>query len=498
MESRFTVLVRVRPLIREDVDSSAKAAAKGTAVCTKCHEDGQRLYLVKPLYDDREFAFDTVLSPEAGQQEAHEKAAQGIVKEVLQGYNGTIMAYGQTGSGKTYTVLGSRRALESGKVEEAGVASRAVTQLFDYIEANIEEAQFQVSVSFIQIYMETLSDLLTSTQPAGGLQIREDPKNGVFINGLTQVLIRTPQELQALIRDAAKLRSVGATAMNKNSSRSHAILQVFLEQRWLEGSEEEEEIRKRRVKRGLLTIVDLAGSERLSKSGSEGTRLSEAKNINKSIAALGNCISALAANGAGSPVHVPFRDSKLTRLLTDSLGGNSKTCIYACVGPSLANYDETYSTLLFATRAMKVRTFVRLNDKVDYRMGVWNEAGLVERNALLETEISTIRQEAESLRSQLARGSPSPSPAVSQVLDPSQNLSTITGFSQELGEEKAEARERELVSKFSHIIQHLQAELARKNVELELLRTGSQSPIQDPGETTLPVRSHRWRTANRR
>jgi hypothetical protein len=284
--------------------------------------------------------------------------------------------------------------------------------------------------------------------------------------------------------------------MNKNSSRSHAILQVFVEQRWLEGDEEEEEVRKRRVKRGLLTIVDLAGSERLSKSGSEGARLSEAKNINKSIAALGNCISALAANGSGS--HVPFRDSKLTRLLTDSLGGNSKTCIYACVGPSLANYDETYSTLLFATRAMKIRTFVRLNDKVDYRMGTWNEPGLVERNALLETEISTIRQEAESLRSQLAQRSPSPSPAVSQVLDPSQNLSTITGFSQELGEEKAEARERELVSKFSHIIQHLQAELARKNVELELLKIGRLSPIQDPGETTLPVRSHRWRNTSRR
>ena len=495
MESRFNVLVRVRPLIREDMDIQAKTSSKASAICTKCHEDGQHLYLVKPLYDDREFAFDTVLSPEASQQFAYEKAAEGIVKEVLQGYNGTIMAYGQTGSGKTYTVLGSRRALESGSSEEVGVTSRAVTQLFDFIEANIDEAQFQVHVSFLQIYMETLSDLLSSSHPTGGLQIREDPKTGIFITGLTQAIIRTPQELHTLIRDAARLRSSGATGMNKHSSRSHAIIQVVVEQRWLEGSEDEE-CRKRRMKKGQLTIVDLAGSERLSKSGSEGTRLTEAKNINKSIAALGNCISALASNASGSTAHVPFRDSKLTRLLTDSLGGNSKTCIYACVGPSLINFDETYSTLLFATRAMKIRTFVRINDKVDYRADTWASASLVERNAVLESQISSIRQEAESLRSQLAQRTPSP--AVSQVFDASQNLSTITGFSQELGEDKNDARERELVSKFSHIIQHLQAELARKNIELEVLRGGRNSPLLDVAENTIPVRSQRWRSAGRR
>jgi hypothetical protein len=157
--------------------------------------------------------------------------------------------------------------------------------------------------------------------------------------------------------------------MNKNSSRSHAVLQVFVEQRWTDEEEEKGKkgaVKKRHHRKALLTIVDLAGSERLSKTGSEGMRLQEAKNINKSIAALSNCISVLASEKSLN--HVPFRDSKLTRLLTDSLGGNSKTTICACIGPSLDNYEESYSTLLFATRAMSVRTYVKMNEKVEYKV----------------------------------------------------------------------------------------------------------------------------------
>lgn len=476
MESRFSVLVRVRPLIREDVEvgTQTRASAKSATICAKCHEDEQRLFLVKPHYDDREFTFDTVLSPGASQAQAYAKAAEGIVSEVTNGYNGTIMAYGQTGSGKTFTVFGSRRAIEhTGRTlhEEAGVVHRAVDQIFEFIKSNIEEAQFQIKVSFLQIYMETISDLLADNSPPTGLQIREDPKSGIFISGLTQLPIRSSSELLSLIHEAARLRSSGPTAMNKTSSRSHAILQILLEQRWIE-SDRSEDSKRRRVKKGLLTFVDLAGSERLSKSGSEGVRLSEAKNINKSIAALGNCISALASAAEGSPAHVPFRDSKLTRLLTDSLGGNSKTCIYACVGPSLINYDETFSTLLFATRAMKIRTFVQLNEKIDVKVSDLSGTGLIERNAILENQISSIRQEAETLRSQLASRSPSHSPGISQALDTSQspNMSTLTGLSQEDAEDKPDIRERQLVARFSHMIQHLQAELARKNIEIAQLR----------------------------
>lgn len=163
--------------------------------------------------------------------------------------------------------------------------------------------------------------------------------------------------------------------MNKNSSRSHAILQVFVEQRWVEKEHtshsagpktvNDAQVKKYFYRKALCTVVDLAGSERLSKTGSEGMRLQEAKTINKSIAALSNCISALSSKQPMS--YVPFRDSKLTRLLTESLGGNCKTTICACISPSMVHYDESYSTLLFATRAMSVKTIVNLNQKVEYK-----------------------------------------------------------------------------------------------------------------------------------
>jgi hypothetical protein len=202
--------------------------------------------------------------------------------------------------------------------------------------------------------------------------------------------------------------------MNKNSSRSHAILQIFVEQRWVEkdagssGPKSPNEVKKYFYRKALCTVVDLAGSERLSKTGSEGMRLQEAKTINKSIAALSNCISALSSKQNLN--YVPFRDSKLTRLLTESLGGNCKTTICACISPSMVHYDESYSTLLFATRAMSVKTIVNLNQKVEYKFGEGgrsvsqniaemyaassqNEIRLMTQNSQLLTQTAELKQE---------------------------------------------------------------------------------------------------------
>jgi kinesin family protein 5 len=210
--------------------------------------------------------------------------------------------------------------------------------------------------------------------------------------------------------------------MNKNSSRSHAILQIFVEQRWVEkdpqGTKASNEVKKYFYRKALCTVVDLAGSERLSKTGSEGMRLQEAKTINKSIAALSNCISALSSKQGLS--YVPFRDSKLTRLLTESLGGNCKTTICACISPSMAQYDESYSTLLFATRAMSVRTIANLNQKVEYKFGEGgkamsqniaeiyaaasqNEIKLMTQNSQLLTQTAELKQEVQQLRDSIRR-----------------------------------------------------------------------------------------------
>ena len=317
-----------------------------------------------------------------------------------------------------------------------GLVPRAVNHIFDYIRKNPNKGQFRVTLSFLEIYMEQITDLLDETaqksyyggkdrsrsrprssrnsqsnfgkgsvspirsqlsgriSPMGrrevdvgakdyGLQIREDPKTGIFVEGLTQVHVKTKEQLLQFVKQGFKKRQVNQTGMNKNSSRSHALLNICLEQIWFESQSNQQseqagvdKNKKRHYRKALLTIVDLAGSERLNKTGSESMRLAEAKNINKSIAALGNCIATLAQSqerqqssnqflGSISMSHIPFRDSKLTRLLQESLSGNCKTTICACISPSLIHYDESYSTLLFASRAMEVRTAASKNEKID-------------------------------------------------------------------------------------------------------------------------------------
>lgn len=464
MENHLSVYVRVRPLIKEDQALQKRLPAEQPiSICTKCLDDKKRIILTKPYYDDREFTVDQVLSSEISQEESYSLVGKDIVNEVIGGYNGTIMAYGQTGSGKTFTVFGSRNAIDAYGYEnhsEGGIIPRSMHHIFEFIRQHIDEAQFQVTVSFMQIYMEIITDLLSrSKQNKSGLQIREDPKTGIFINGLEQISVQNEFEVMQIISEAAKARSTSATSMNKNSSRSHAVLQINFEQRWIE----EGPPKKRRIKKGILTIVDLAGSERLSKSGSEGLRLNEAKTINKSIAALGNCIAALAEGNMIS--HVPFRNSKLTRLLTDSLGGNSKTCMYACVGPSQHNYDETYSTLIFATRAMNVRTHAKINENVDFKISA-NTEGIIQRNLLLETHNDMLKQELNQLRNKF-QSSPSP------ILGDNSYLAT----SMMHDECKCEEKQKELVSRFTHMIQYLQGEIARLNVVVANLQNNGANAI---------------------
>ena len=462
MENPLSVFVRVRPLIKEDLALQKKAQEGLPTICTKCSDSKKQIILSKPYYDDREFTVDRVLNQDTTQEDSFELVGKNIVNEVIEGYNGTIMAYGQTGSGKTFTVFGSKPAIDSYGFEnhpEGGIVPRSLHHIFNYIRDNIDNAQFQVTVSFIQIYMEIITDLLSPQKSKTGLQIREDPKTGIFINNLEQISVQNEFEVMQIISEAAKARSTSATSMNKNSSRSHAVLQVTLDQRWIE----EGPPKKRKVKKGVLTIVDLAGSERLSKSGSEGLRLNEAKTINKSISALGNCVAALADGSNMS--HVPFRDSKLTRLLTESLGGNSKTCMYACVGPTLMNYDETYSTLLFATRAMKVRTHVKVNENVDFKVSGGSE-GIIQRNLLLETYNHQLKQELDLLKNK-TQFSPSP------IMGDNSYLANSL-----LHEEcRCEEKQRELVSRFTHMIQYLQGEIARLNVVIANLQNEQQGGL---------------------
>jgi hypothetical protein len=303
----------------------------------------------------KRFTFDGVYDDDSTQKSVYEETAYSLVQSVLEGYNGTIFAYGQTGCGKTFTMEGVRD-----KPELRGIIPKTFDQIFGAIENNtVARKQFLVRASYIEIYNEDVRDLM-SDNPKARCEIKEDPERGVFIKGVTNTEVTTVQQLNILMNEGNKNRSVGATLMNADSSRSHSLFTVTIETaepQIIQGREE------MKIRQGKLNLVDLAGSERQSKTQAVGQRLKEATKINLSLSALGNVIEALVkvANGDKGR-HIPYRDSKLTRLLQDSLGGNTKTVMIAAISPADYNYEETLSTLRYANRAKNIKNKPKINE----------------------------------------------------------------------------------------------------------------------------------------
>eukprot|EP00499_Haloplacidia_sp_CaronLabIsolate_P015076 CAMPEP_0196775410 /NCGR_PEP_ID=MMETSP1104-20130614/4010_1 /TAXON_ID=33652 /ORGANISM="Cafeteria sp., Strain Caron Lab Isolate" /LENGTH=612 /DNA_ID=CAMNT_0042145575 /DNA_START=68 /DNA_END=1902 /DNA_ORIENTATION=- len=336
-------------------------------------------------YGTHVFTFDHVYDQTSTQQKVYETTAKGVVESSLQGYNATIFAYGQTGTGKTYTMEGFNSA------EERGIIPRAIEQIFHHIQSNVSpRVRFLVRASYLQIYNEVISDLLRPER--SNLAIREDKKKGVFVEGLSEWVVRSPQEIYGLMERGGAMRATGSTKMNELSSRSHAVFVIIAEQSETTYVDEngndltpeefhllvkqhgahgatamsqlETHIRQS-FRVGKLNLVDLAGSERVRLTGATGQRLEESKKINQSLSALGNVIAAL-TNPRGRQ-HIPYRDSKLTRILEDSLGGNCKTTMMAMVSPALEAFTESLSTLKFANRAKSIKNEARINEDVDQK-----------------------------------------------------------------------------------------------------------------------------------
>ncbi|KAF7810243.1 kinesin-like protein KIN-UA isoform X1 [Senna tora] len=368
---RVRVAVRLRPRNAEEMTADADFAD-----CVELQPEMvihaslallqlKRLKLRKHNWDSETYEFDEVLTEFASQKRVYEVVAKPVVESVLDGYNGTIMAYGQTGTGKTYTL---------GRLGEEDTAARGImVRAMEDILADVSSETDSVSVSYLQLYMETIQDLL---DPANdNISIVEDPKTGdVSLPGAKLVEIRNHQSFVELLRLGEAHRFAANTKLNTESSRSHAILMVHVK-RSVKGrdsalssesgnhSHKVKSLKPPVVRKGKLVVVDLAGSERIDKSGSEGHTLEEAKSINLSLSALGKCINALAENSA----HVPFRDSKLTRLLRDSFGGTARTSLVITIGPSPRHRGETASTIMFGQRAMKVENMVKLKEEFDYK-----------------------------------------------------------------------------------------------------------------------------------
>uniref|UniRef100_A0A1A8IKR9 Kinesin-like protein n=1 Tax=Nothobranchius kuhntae TaxID=321403 RepID=A0A1A8IKR9_NOTKU len=292
------------------------------------------------------FTFDSVYDWNSKQIDLYDETFRPLVDSVLLGFNGTIFAYGQTGTGKTYTMEGIRN-----DAERRGVIPNSFEHIFTHI-SRTQNQQYLVRACYLEIYQEEIRDLLSKDQ-SRRLELRERPDIGVYVKDLSSFVTKCVREIENVMNVGNQNRSVGATNMNEHSSRSHAIFVITVECSEL-GVDGENHIRV-----GKLNLVDLAGSERQTKTGAQGERLKEATKINLSLSALGNVISAL-VDGRSS--HIPYRDSKLTRLLQDSLGGNARTVMVANIGPASYNVEETLTTLRYANRAKNIKNKPHINE----------------------------------------------------------------------------------------------------------------------------------------
>lgn len=352
---RVMVHLRIRPLSEDDI------ARYGQNSSVEYTDDSRGIVTLRKDYEKKNFNFDSIFDGNSRQDDIFKRVAHPVVSSVIEGYNGTIFSYGQTGTGKTYTMIGAQGEFQ-------GIIPRSAQYIFNHIQ-NCTTHGFTVKVGFLQIYMEMLQDLINPNAEKQ-IRIREDPEEGVYLSGITWTPVTSTKNCMELMYQGDRNRNTAFTSMNSHSSRSHAVYMIRVEKRAKYSIEQLEELEKKGEKpdqsmtKSVLYLVDLAGSERVSKSKAAGSRLDEAKNINLGLLALGNCIQALSDKKAK---YVPFRDSKLTRLLEDSLGGNSKTSLVVTIGPSLGHYQESISSLLFGTRAMKVENRPELNITVDYK-----------------------------------------------------------------------------------------------------------------------------------
>ncbi|KAK2853949.1 hypothetical protein Q5P01_006610 [Channa striata] len=353
--SHVKVVVRVRPANdrekRENCRNVVQVVDNHMLIFDPREEDAscfgaQRLRnrnLNKRANKDLKFVFDNVFGENSTQADIFENTTKGVLDGVMNGFNCTVFAYGATGAGKTHTMLGSQN--------DPGVMYRTMKELFKRMDDAKEEKEFAVAFSYLEVYNEQIRDLLAN---AGPLAVREDSSKGVVVQGLTLHQPKSAEHILEALDSGNRNRTQHPTDMNATSSRSHAVFQIYLRQQDKTAS------LNPNVCVAKMSLIDLAGSERASATNAKGARLREGANINRSLLALGNVINAL-ADPKSKKAHIPYRDSKLTRLLKDSLGGNCRTVMIANVSPSSKSYDDTHNTLKYANRAKEIKSSLKSN-----------------------------------------------------------------------------------------------------------------------------------------
>ena len=387
------VAVRVRPFNQREIERNAACCihmdpAKGGKKTTITDPESGRV---------REFSFDfsywshASTDPHfADQEQVFGDLGEDCLNNAWAGYNCSLFAYGQTGSGKSFSMVGNAQG-DQGELlvgPQAGIVPRVCSSMFDRIGATDDpDVSFKVETSMLEIYNERVRDLFNPTNnPDGGLTVREHPKTGPYVHGMSSLLVDNYAAIDNLMQEGTKARTIASTKMNETSSRAHTIFQITLTQTRIDRENMKGVDRVSRI-----NLVDLAGSERANSTGATGDRLKEGININKSLSALGNCINALAeqskrgeARGEGK-IHVPYRNSVLTWLLKDSLGGNARTVMVAALSPADINFAETLSTLRYANRAKSIQNVAVVNEDQNQKV------------------VRQLREEVAELRAQLER-----------------------------------------------------------------------------------------------
>ncbi|XP_073963885.1 kinesin-like protein 64D isoform X1 [Choristoneura fumiferana] len=461
------VVVRVRPMDEREKLESAYCCVSvdpvnGTVAVTRNN--------VTPPEPPRVYGYDAAFDSNTSQMDIYVQTASPIVEQVLKGYNGTIFAYGQTGTGKTYTMAGGNSAPEL-----RGIIPNSFAHIFSHIAKAKDDEKFLVCVTYLEIYNEEVRDLL-GNNPHQSLEVKERPDIGVFVKDLTGYVVHNADELEKIMAVGNKNRHIGATAMNTESSRSHAIFSITVESSKKGGDG------KTHVKMGKLHLVDLAGSERQSKTQATGTRLKEATKINQSLSVLGNVISALVD---GKSTHIPYRNSKLTRLLQDSLGGNSKTVMIATIGPADTNYVETISTLRYANRAKNIENKTHVNSEPGDALLTRFQQEIDQLKKQLEENTNELEEEEEE-EGELSEGELTDDTLTESELDslgPEQRKEL-----RRLRREEREKLNREKANQARKVLEEKKAELQRTKKQQEELKDKLQrleSKVLVGGENLL-------------
>ncbi|CAN6616384.1 hypothetical protein TRVA0_006S02806 [Trichomonascus vanleenenianus] len=366
-QGNVKVAVRVRPFLQRELDQSEQClismeGQSTTIIPPQLASLGSGKLTAKRTVEPKEFIFDESLwslNPQdrhfCGQQAVYEKVGKEFVDHNIEGYHTCILAYGQTGSGKSYTMMGDE--------ENPGIIPRTCEDLFARLNDMISsDVSCTVRISYFEVYNEQVHDLLAPpSQRASKLKVRESPTEGPYVEDLSEFTVQNVTQVMRYMKEGNKARATASTKMNDQSSRSHAVFTLVVKQMHVDAGTDSTEEKVSRIR-----LVDLAGSERANSSGATGERLREGSNINRSLTTLGRVIAALASSnispGSPSKQVVPYRDSVLTWLLKDSLGGNSKTAMIACISPT--DYEETVSTLRYADQAKKIRLRAVINQDI--------------------------------------------------------------------------------------------------------------------------------------